>query len=202
MSQWESITRTFKRNNKFFHEGFRTSPYKRLNFRVVDTSNQTFPISDFSYSEKPQPSNQVNTRSNNTERCPAMFNRPSLEKLLVRVQPWQSIWLLVSLVRMMMNESVHAKEDNSFSDLDFPSIRRAQRAISCASQVNNRFRSVLIFHYLIKWINLIQYLASSRLKPSSKKLNTHALTSVNEDKYRPLRLAHTQAAMNYFSKQK
>lgn len=65
---------------------------------------------------------------------------------------------------------------------------------SCQSG-QQQIRSVLIFHYLIKWINLIQYLASSRLKPSPNKLNAHSLTSVYEDKYRPLRMAHIQPGM-------
>lgn len=148
------------------------------------------------HSEKSESSNQLNTRGNITKRIPAMFNNPSLEKLLTGVQPWQPIQFLVSLVSMMTNESFHTKEDNSFSDLDFPSIKKSSESNKLCQSGQQQIRSVLIFHYLIKWINLIQYLASSRLKPSPKKLNAHGLTSVNEDKYRTLRMAHVQPGMD------
>lgn len=188
-AEWKSIARVFKRNKGyrlcFSHGRFGVSPWRTsiLKLQIPQTPLPACPQVwrwGGSHFCKAIPWQWAEHQSKYSQEVCPTFSTAPVWRGCPAEQSWQPVLLLVSLGWMMTDESAHTKQGNSSSDLDFPSIR-AQRAIPCASWVNNRFWSVLVFHYLIKEINLIQYLPSRGIKPSPRKLNTHALTSVRGD---------------------
>lgn len=91
---------------------------KNVTFRVVDTSNQTLPVSlqlrtesvseALVTSEEPQPGKQLSTSSNSTKRLPPHVQQPQFREAACKSLVLTASLVAVSLVRMMTNESVHA----------------------------------------------------------------------------------------------